>query len=1448
MASYLGKSPARLAITTDDSITSAKIVDNTVTSADILNATITGADLASDISFTTSGSIAFGDAGENISGDGTNLTITSSNQTILDSASTIFLDSNNGIIAYNTGATEYMRVSKSTNSAVIKSSISDGDLIFKGNDGGSEITALSFDMSSAGSALFNSTVSVGGLVVRGGHLTLPGQLAVTDVINANNGIVLGANDEIQFGDTGEKIYGDGTNLQIVSSNALGFDVANGITLDSGSGGTILRAGGSTTYGTLTSSSGDFSINQTTSDKDIIFTGNDGGSTITALTLDMSDAGTALFNSKLGIGTLAASYTPLNTITITGSSDIPLYIHSTDSSNFAVMSDTSGSIKFGTTASRFAIFTGGDAGGGTKPSATSHFANNAVERFTIVQDGKVGIGVATPTQKLSIGDTTSAQIHLHSAGPAIRFSSDTTGGNDATRAFVGMATGNNAFVNGSSNGDFVVRGTSGGKLIFGGGSSTYGCFSSLGHFQVNNTTFNVDATNNRVGIGVISPSNKLHIYSNDTSTTPQLLIEQDGTGDPVLGFKLTDSSTSFSMGLNNSSGDQFLMSYNGTDIGTNPIMSISSTCRIGLIKTAVGSGSAKVQVGDIASFDSNVGIGTTSPAIKLDVQHTAADVASFIRSNNSGAGQIRLGNSDDFVRLSGDDGSFAICNSNNTVNRFNISNTGNIGIGTASPTYTLHSLGSGTDGALGIFHNQGSGGVYSGVQIASDNQLGGGNSDTNLIITRWNGTGTKVAAVKIGVVANNNDGVLTFSTAENADLGSSSYTERMRIDGDTGNIGIGTTSPGASLHVIGGIALGSDTVANHSSGSLTGVSKLVFGGDNDANGVVGGRIYSSGNALHIQGGTSGLNLRGANNSVHLDINCTTGNVGICNNLTVGANLDVSSGTIKLDGDYPTGSNNVALGDTALDSVTSGGQNTAIGSIALTALTTASFNTAIGYKALEDNISGTKNTAIGSNAASNTTGANNVAIGVRTLFFNTSGGKNTAVGEEALLNGTSASQNTALGYQAGTTVSGGSNLTILGYQAEPSSGSATNEITLGNSSVTALRIPGLQSSANDGDVLTFCNANGNIVFKPTALTPTLSSVTGNILAGTAKTLTLAGLNFGTANLVVTFIRSGSTFTQTVTPSSTTAATVTTPSGLNSVTSAGDTVTIKVTNSDNLTSGEISKTVVGLPSGGTITTSGNFRIHTFTSSGTFTNTISNLSTEYLIVAGGGAGGNNDGGHDNSGGSGGGGAGGMRTGSSTVSSTGSFTVTVGGGGSGGSNNGSNSTFNSITSIGGGGGGTVNDNEANGNSGGSGGGAGNDDGSDVASGGSGTSGQGNDGGDGPGPGGSGGGGKGAAGTTVTSGQNGGNGGNGAASSITGSSVTYAGGGGGGVGANATPGSGGSGGGGNGAARATSDATNGSANTGGGGGGAADSNTSSETQGANGGSGIVVIRYDTTSL
>ena len=54
-------------------------------------------------------------------------------------------------------------------------------------------------------------------------------------------------------------------------------------------------------------------------------------------------------------------------------------------------------------------------------------------------------------------------------------------------------------------------------------------------------------------------------------------------------------------------------------------------------------------------------------------------------------------------------------------------------------------------------------------------------------------------------------------------------------------------------------------------------------------------------------------------------------------TVSGNLSVDGGTIKLDGNYPVGTGNVALGDAALDSNVSGASNVAIGADALTANT-------------------------------------------------------------------------------------------------------------------------------------------------------------------------------------------------------------------------------------------------------------------------------------------------------------------------------------------------------------------------------------------------------------------------------------------------------------------------------------------------------------------------------
>ena len=376
------------------------------------------------------------------------------------------------------------------------------------------------------------------------------------------------------------------------------------------------------------------------------------------------------------------------------------------------------------------------------------------------------------------------------------------------------------------------------------------------------------------------------------------------------------------------------------------------------------------------------------------------------------------------------------------------------------------------------------------------------------------------------------------------------------------------------------------------------------------------------------------------------------------------------------------------------------------------------------------------------------------------------------------------------------------------------------------------------------------------------PTLTNISGTVYVGQAATLTLTGTDFLTSNLQVNFIQATRSIdvTVTVTPSSNTAASVAVPASVYNNVQNDDVLTIKVTNSDGGTSNTLTTTVDALPSGGTITTSGSYRIHTFTSSGNFVNTISSLSVQYLVIAGGGGGGVANGG------GGGGGAGGYRINTGEMSgrrssseaamtiNTGTFPVVVGAGGAGNVHGGSsgsrgdagtNSSFNSIVSNGGGYGGG--DASRPGGGGGSGGAASRDNQSRGA----GTAGQGGDGGRAASSGSrnSGGGGGGAGellGPDGVENHTGGRGANGLSSSITGTSVGRAGGGGGGseTPVNSSGGSASSGGGLGGCAGSIGRApTAGTANTGGGGGGSGDYNTGGNHNGKAGGSGIVIIRY-----
>ena len=299
-----------------------------------------------------------------------------------------------------------------------------------------------------------------------------------------------------------------------------------------------------------------------------------------------------------------------------------------------------------------------------------------------------------------------------------------------------------------------------------------------------------------------------------------------------------------------------------------------------------------------------------------------------------------------------------------------------------------------------------------------------------------------------------------------------------------------------------------------------------------------------------------------------------------------------------------------------------------------------------------------------------------------------------------------------------------------------------------------------------------------------------------------------------------------------------------------------------------------------GGTITTSGDYKIHKFTGPGTFTVTCAGTSlgsdkVDYMIVAGGGGASDS---HAGAGGAGGfretpGSVSGCYTASPIAGSLSAFNVVatdypvvVGAGGVGGfgpgpspgGSNGSDSSVFGFSSSGGGGGQPANGAAAAGSSGGSGGGGIGIGSRPNTTGGTGNTpstapAQGTNGGNGSpfpktGPGiGGGGGGGGAtvAGSPATPtgsgpGSTGGNGGAGATTNISASPLTFAGGGGGGGwgGSNSTGGAGGGGGGkGN-----SGDGIPGTVNTGGGGGGRGPGANPSSANGA-GGSGIVYIRY-----
>jgi hypothetical protein len=213
---------------------------------------------------------------DNITIDGTEIDLSSGDLTV-DVAGDIILDAGGAEVLFHVATTAMGHVSMANSDLTIKSLVSDRDMIFQGNDGGSAITALTLDMSDAGTATFNSTVTTTGLVI--------GSTAVTSTaaeINLLDGSTVGsvvASKALVYGSSGEvaattlavsstsaftgaitsdagvevdNITIDGTEIDL-SSGDLTVDVAGDIILDAAGDDIILQDGG-TQFGKITNAS------------------------------------------------------------------------------------------------------------------------------------------------------------------------------------------------------------------------------------------------------------------------------------------------------------------------------------------------------------------------------------------------------------------------------------------------------------------------------------------------------------------------------------------------------------------------------------------------------------------------------------------------------------------------------------------------------------------------------------------------------------------------------------------------------------------------------------------------------------------------------------------------------------------------------------------------------------------------------------------------------------------------------------------------------------------------------------------------------------------------------------------------------------------------------------------------------------------------------------------
>jgi hypothetical protein len=310
----------------------------------------------------------------------------------------------------------------------------------------------------------------------------------------------------------------------------------------------------------------------------------------------------------------------------------------------------------------------------------------------------------------------------------------------------------------------------------------------------------------------------------------------------------------------------------------------------------------------------------------------------------------------------------------------IGRTGNVGIGTHTPTALLHTHGNETGGGNVLFV-----GEYKATDPGDPPATGEG--------TRMMWYPDKAAFRAGGVYSN---------------------------EWDKGNIGDYSIALGYGTAAIGQgcVAMGYFTLAGGQVTTALGNNTTAFGWNSSSMGS--GTIANASNSLVI--GQYNLGLGHYEEWIPTDPIFEIG-IGASDAERANAMTVLKNGNVGIGNTSPTGKLEVAGGDAIINDLTvgkGGGShlaNSALGFSALASNTTGIYNTAVGNATMFNNQSGEKNSAFGFRALfSNTTGKGNTANGIWALFSNTTGSSNVAIGVGALYHSTDRSHLVAIGDSA------------------------------------------------------------------------------------------------------------------------------------------------------------------------------------------------------------------------------------------------------------------------------------------------------------------------------------------------------------------------------------------------------------------------------------------------